>query len=147
MLVAISVYTLYDKSFIKELLGTNLFTGAVYILIVTGVLLSFLSFLGCAGAVKEVKCMLLTVRTRTLGRNALCFIKTFRTKRNRNNAFFFFLHVFTNTLQLYKYLTIRVAVFHHTVYNIHRHARRRDSVLRVPPKSTDYHAARDAQDY
>lgn len=61
VLVAISVYTLYDKSFIKELLGTNLFTGAVYILIVTGVLLSFLSFLGCAGAVKEVKCMLLTV--------------------------------------------------------------------------------------
>lgn len=60
--MAISVYTLYDKSFIKELLGTNLFTGAVYILIVTGVLLSFLSFLGCAGAVKEVKCMLLTVR-------------------------------------------------------------------------------------
>ncbi|XP_025421097.1 CD151 antigen [Sipha flava] len=60
VLVVISVYTLYDKSFIKELLGTNLFTGAVYVLIVTGILLSFLSFLGCAGAVKEVKCMLLT---------------------------------------------------------------------------------------
>ncbi|CAI6364532.1 unnamed protein product [Macrosiphum euphorbiae] len=60
VLVAISVYTLYDKSFIKELLGTNLFTGAVYILIVAGILLSLLSFLGCAGAVKEVKCMLLT---------------------------------------------------------------------------------------
>lgn len=60
-MVVISVYTLYDKSFIKELLGTNLFTGAVYILIVAGILLSLLSFLGCAGAVKEVKCMLLTV--------------------------------------------------------------------------------------
>lgn len=65
VLVVISVYTLYDKSFIKELLGTNLFTGAVYVLIVTGILLSFLSFLGCAGAVKEVKCMLLTVRKNT----------------------------------------------------------------------------------
>jgi hypothetical protein len=62
------VYTLYDKSFIKELLGTNLFTGAVYVLIVTGILLSFLSFLGCAGAVKEVKCMLLTVSKINLDR-------------------------------------------------------------------------------
>ncbi|XP_050430819.1 CD151 antigen-like isoform X2 [Adelges cooleyi] len=55
----ISLYTLFDKSFIKELLGTNLFTGAVYILISTGILLSLLSFLGCVGAAKEVKCMLL----------------------------------------------------------------------------------------
>lgn len=57
----IGVWTLVDKSFINELLGTNLFMGAVYILIATGALVSLVSFFGCLGAIKEIKCMLLTV--------------------------------------------------------------------------------------
>lgn len=58
----IGVWTLIDKSFINDLLGTNLFMGAVYILIATGGLVAIVSFFGCLGAAKEVKCMLLTVR-------------------------------------------------------------------------------------
>jgi tetraspanin-11 len=50
-----------DKSFINELLGTNLFMGAVYIIIATGALVSLVAFFGCLGAIKEIKCMLLTV--------------------------------------------------------------------------------------
>lgn len=46
----------------NELLGTNLFSGAVYVLLVTSVAICLLSFLGCVGAGKEVKCLLLTVR-------------------------------------------------------------------------------------
>ena len=45
----------------EQLLGTNLYMSAAYILIATGVVVILISFLGCLGAVKEIKCMLLTV--------------------------------------------------------------------------------------
>ncbi|KNC32635.1 hypothetical protein FF38_13202, partial [Lucilia cuprina] len=56
----LSLWTLVDRSFMNELLGTNLFSGAVYVLLVTSVAICLLSFLGCVGAGKEVKCLLLT---------------------------------------------------------------------------------------
>lgn len=58
----LGVWTIVDRSFVNELLGTNLFSGAVYVLTITSALVCILSFLGCMGAVKEVKCLLLTVR-------------------------------------------------------------------------------------
>jgi tetraspanin-11 len=57
----LSLITLVDRNFLSELLGTNLFSGAVYVLVVTSALVCLLSFFGCFGAVREVKCMLLTV--------------------------------------------------------------------------------------
>ncbi|XP_059489698.1 CD151 antigen [Neocloeon triangulifer] len=57
--LGIGVWTLADKSFINELLGTNLFMGTVYILMATGGLVALLAFFGCLGAVKEIKCLLL----------------------------------------------------------------------------------------
>jgi tetraspanin-11 len=59
--LGIGIWTLVDKSFMNELLGTNLFLGAVYILIATGAIISLIAFFGCLGALKEIKCMLLTV--------------------------------------------------------------------------------------
>lgn len=59
---SLGIWTLVDKHFINELLGTNLFSGAVYVLIATSALVCLLSFFGCMGAAKEYKCMLLTVR-------------------------------------------------------------------------------------
>uniref|UniRef100_A0A1B6E035 Tetraspanin n=1 Tax=Clastoptera arizonana TaxID=38151 RepID=A0A1B6E035_9HEMI len=56
---SIGIWSLMDKSFINELLGTNLFMGAVYILIATGALVALISFFGCVGAFKEIKCLLL----------------------------------------------------------------------------------------
>ncbi|XP_037905108.1 tetraspanin-11 [Hermetia illucens] len=56
----LGVWTIVDRSFVNELLGTNLFSGAVYVLTITSALVCILSFLGCMGAVKEVKCLLLT---------------------------------------------------------------------------------------
>lgn len=56
----IGIWTVMDKSFINELLGTNLFMGAAYILIATGALTSLIAFFGCLGAIKEIRCMLLT---------------------------------------------------------------------------------------
>lgn len=61
VVLGIGVWTLLDKAFITELTGSNMFLGAVYILIATGGLVTLIAFLGCVGAVKEVKCMLLTV--------------------------------------------------------------------------------------
>lgn len=58
----LGLWTLVDRSFMTELLGTNLFTGATYVLIVTSALVCVVSFFGCLGAAREVKCMLLTVR-------------------------------------------------------------------------------------
>lgn len=58
----LTLWTLVDRSFVNELLGTNLFSGAVYVLLVTSIIICLVSFLGCVGAGKEVKCLLLTVR-------------------------------------------------------------------------------------
>lgn len=57
----LGLWSLIDNSFVNELLGTNLFSGAVYVLIGTSALVCVLSFFGCLGAAREVKCMLLTV--------------------------------------------------------------------------------------
>jgi tetraspanin-11 len=57
----IGLITLVDRNFLSELLGTNLFSGAVYVLVITSAIVCLLSFFGCFGAVKEIKCMLLTV--------------------------------------------------------------------------------------
>ncbi|XP_034246733.1 tetraspanin-18 [Thrips palmi] len=58
--LGIGVWTLLDKAFVTQLTGTTMFLGAVYILIGTGGLVTLIAFMGCVGAVKEVKCMLLT---------------------------------------------------------------------------------------
>lgn len=56
----LGLWTVMDKSFANELLGTNLFIGAVYIIIATGAMVSLIAFFGCLGAIKEIKCMLLS---------------------------------------------------------------------------------------
>lgn len=57
----LGLITLIDRNFLSELLGTNLFSGAVYVLVITSALVCMLAFFGCFGAVREIKCMLLTV--------------------------------------------------------------------------------------
>ncbi|KAJ8913464.1 hypothetical protein NQ315_013844 [Exocentrus adspersus] len=58
IVVSLGIWTVVDKSFANDLLGTNLYAGAVYILIATGLLVIIISCLGCLGSVKEVRCML-----------------------------------------------------------------------------------------
>lgn len=60
VVVSVGVWTLADKAFIQRLLRNELFISSAYILIVAGLVIVFISFLGCFGAWKEVKCMLLT---------------------------------------------------------------------------------------
>ncbi|XP_077297100.1 tetraspanin 74F [Arctopsyche grandis] len=60
VVLAIGLWMLIDRTFINDLIGTNLFQGSIYVLIATGALITFISFFGCMGAAKEIKCLLLT---------------------------------------------------------------------------------------
>ncbi|UYV71616.1 hypothetical protein LAZ67_8003862 [Cordylochernes scorpioides] len=57
---SVGVWTLSDRTFMEPLLGSDLYVSSASILIATGVIVAVISFLGCFGAYKEVKCMLLT---------------------------------------------------------------------------------------
>ncbi|XP_046748726.1 CD151 antigen [Diprion similis] len=60
-IAGLSIWSLVDNvTAISELIGTNLLTGAVYVLLVGGIVIAFISFLGCVGASREIKCMLLS---------------------------------------------------------------------------------------
>lgn len=61
-MTGLSIWALVDKvPGIGELVGNDLLTGAVYVLLVGGIIVAFIAFFGCIGASREVKCMLLTV--------------------------------------------------------------------------------------
>jgi tetraspanin-11 len=60
VVVSVGIWTLADKAFIQRLLRNELFISSAYILIIAGCIIVFISFLGCFGAYKEIKCMLLT---------------------------------------------------------------------------------------
>ena len=61
-MLAIGIWTVLDKSEFEELLGTDLYVSAAYIFVATGVVVTLISLLGCMGAIKEIRCMLFTVR-------------------------------------------------------------------------------------
>jgi tetraspanin-11 len=80
VVMAVGIWTCVDHAYMEQLLGTNLYMSAAYILIATGVVVILVSFLGCLGAVKEIKCMLLTVSVFRLGSwQRLVFKKIFYT--------------------------------------------------------------------
>lgn len=59
VLLAIGIWSITSKTFVNELLGTNLYIGAVYIVLITGAIITFISCLGCYGSAHEIRCMLL----------------------------------------------------------------------------------------
>jgi len=62
IVTGLGIWALIDKvPWIGELVGNDLLTGAVYVLLVGGIVVAFIAFFGCIGASREVKCMLLTV--------------------------------------------------------------------------------------
>ncbi|XP_026476237.1 tetraspanin-18-like, partial [Ctenocephalides felis] len=56
----LGLWTVLDRGYLNELLGSNLFAGAVYVLLATGAIACCAAIFGCIGAAKEVKCVLLT---------------------------------------------------------------------------------------
>ena len=60
-IAGLSIWALMDKvPWIGELVGNDLLTGAIYVLLAGGIIVAVISFFGCIGASREVKCMLLT---------------------------------------------------------------------------------------
>ncbi|XP_042241841.1 CD151 antigen-like [Homarus americanus] len=59
-ILVLGVWTVVDRPYLERLLGNDMYMTAAYILIATGCIVFFVSFLGCFGALREVKCMLLT---------------------------------------------------------------------------------------
>ncbi|XP_018015337.1 tetraspanin-11 [Hyalella azteca] len=59
LLLALGIWTVVDKPYLEDLLGTQVYAAAAYIIIAVGVVAFFISFLGCFGALKEIKCLLL----------------------------------------------------------------------------------------
>lgn len=59
-ILVLGIWTVVDRPYLENLLGNEMYMTAAYILIATGCIIFFISFLGCFGALKEVKCMLLT---------------------------------------------------------------------------------------
>ncbi|CAH1174147.1 unnamed protein product [Phaedon cochleariae] len=58
LVFGIGIWVVVDKSFASDLLGTNIYLGSAYIILITGILVTLISLLGCLGSIKEVKCML-----------------------------------------------------------------------------------------
>jgi len=58
--MVVGIWTVVDKAEFEQLLGTDLYVSAAYILIATGAVVALIALLGCLGAVKEIRCMLLT---------------------------------------------------------------------------------------
>jgi len=74
IVTGLGIWALVDKvPWIGELVGNDLLTGAVYVLLVGGIIVAFIAFFGCVGASREVKCMLLTVSTKSIFEPGECF--------------------------------------------------------------------------
>lgn len=50
-----------DRNFIAVVYGSVMFAAAAYLIIAGGIIAFFISFFGCCGAVRESRCMLVTV--------------------------------------------------------------------------------------
>nr|CAI5830699.1 unnamed protein product [Callosobruchus analis] len=66
IVVILGIWTIASRFFANDLLGTNLYSGAAYILMITSIFVILVSVLGCLGAVKEVRCLLVIVSILTI---------------------------------------------------------------------------------
>ncbi|OQR72416.1 tetraspanin-11-like [Tropilaelaps mercedesae] len=62
LVLFVGLWTLVDRSFMARLLGSDLYVSSAAILAATGALVICVSFLGCVGAFKEIKCLLLAIQ-------------------------------------------------------------------------------------
>ena len=61
VLVGVSLWTLTDKSAYLGVMSSNVYLATAYILLSTGLAIIVLAIIGCTAAVRELKCLLMTV--------------------------------------------------------------------------------------
>lgn len=59
VLLGIGVWMAVDRNFITYMVGTDLYAVAIYLILIGGGIIFFISFLGCCGSVTENGCMLI----------------------------------------------------------------------------------------
>ena len=115
--VGLATWALLDKvPWIGELVGNDLLTGAIYVLLAGGIVVVIISFFGCIGASREVKCMLLTVNSVTL---------SFFTPTQRSSTFGCLNHTTYDKKFFF-------SVLHHRVSSVRDHVNWRGARVRVP---------------
>jgi len=62
-LLGVSIWMAVDRNFMTIIIGNNLYAAAVFIVLASGGIIFFVSFLGCCGVVKEQRFMLFVVST------------------------------------------------------------------------------------
>ena len=60
LVLGVGIWTILDKAYIEQLLRNGLFVSSAYIMVAAGCMILLISSMGCVGAVKELKCLLLT---------------------------------------------------------------------------------------
>ena len=65
-MLAVGVWTIYDKHTYAELLPSITYTATTYLLIATGVIIIIIGFIGCVGAAKEIRSLLYVVSSSLL---------------------------------------------------------------------------------
>jgi len=63
VLLGVSIWMSIDRNFMSIITGNNLYAAAVFIVLSSGGIIFFVSFLGCCGVVKEQRFMLFVVST------------------------------------------------------------------------------------
>lgn len=64
--LAVGIWIVVDKRSMEYIVGSNLYTSSAYILIAVGAWMIIMAFVGCFGALKEIKCILITYFVCTL---------------------------------------------------------------------------------
>jgi len=63
VLLGVSIWMAVDRNFMTVIIGNNLYAAAVFIVLSSGGIIFFVSFLGCCSVVKEQRFMLFVVST------------------------------------------------------------------------------------
>jgi len=61
MLLGVSIWMAVDRNFMTYIIGNHLYAATVFIVLASGAILFFVSFLGCCGVVKEHRFLLFVV--------------------------------------------------------------------------------------
>ena len=61
VILGVGIWMAIDRNFMTKITGNDLYAVALYMILIAGGFVFFVSFLGCCGAVTENKCLLYTV--------------------------------------------------------------------------------------
>ena len=60
-MLGVGIWLAVDRSFMTYIIGSDLYSVAIYMVLLGGGFVFFISFLGCCGAITENRCLLITV--------------------------------------------------------------------------------------